>query len=62
MADKTTSQAQLDANKRWREKNKEKVEAQRYRSMARSFIRRFATIENLEELETLIEERKRELM
>jgi len=53
--------AQTEANKRWQEQNKEKAKYLSNRSRARSFIKNQATSEDLEELEKLIEERRKEL-
>lgn len=53
--------SQTEANKRWQEQNKEKAKYLSDRSRARSFIRNKATLEDLEELENLIAERKKEL-
>ncbi len=54
--------AQTEANKRWQEKNKEKTGYLRNRSTARNFVKKQATIEDIEELESLIADRKKELM
>ncbi|EAE9802057.1 hypothetical protein CC241_15585, partial [Listeria monocytogenes] len=51
MKDKTTSDAQLKANKSWQEKNKEHANYLKSRSAARSFIKKKATLEDLAELE-----------
>jgi hypothetical protein len=56
--DKKTSEAQTKANKNWAEKNREYSSYLRSRSSAKSFIRNKATLDDLEELEKLIEERK----
>lgn len=61
MSDKKISEARERANKKWNENNKEHMNYLRSRSSARSFIRNKATIEDLEELEQLIEERKKQL-
>ncbi|HAA5876156.1 TPA_asm: hypothetical protein GYI15_06870 [Listeria monocytogenes] len=58
MTKKTTSDAQLKANKAWQEKNKEHANYLKSRSAARSFIKKKATLEDLEELEQLIKEHK----
>ncbi|EEJ0016319.1 hypothetical protein G9U66_002996, partial [Listeria innocua] len=55
---KTTSDAQLKANKEWQSKNKEHANYLKSRSAARSFIKNKATLEDLEELEKLIIEGK----
>lgn len=51
--------AQTEANKKWQEQNREKARYLRNRSTARSFIKKQATLEDIEELEQLIIERKR---
>jgi hypothetical protein len=52
---------QTEANKRWQEKNRERSRYLRNRSTARSFIRKQATNEDLEELKQLIQEREQSL-
>ena len=47
-----------EANKRWAEKNKEHKKYLSYRTYARSFIRKLATEDDLEELKELIAERE----
>lgn len=49
---------QTEANKKWQEKNKERAKYLSSRSVARSFIRNKATIEDLEEFKQLIAERE----
>ncbi|EAD8875351.1 hypothetical protein KC285_14400 [Listeria monocytogenes] len=58
MKEKTTSDAQLKANKEWQSKNKEHSNYLKSRSAARSFIKNKATLEDLKELEKLIIEGK----
>ncbi|UIJ49810.1 hypothetical protein [Listeria monocytogenes] len=58
MTEKTTSDAQLKANKEWQSKNKEHANYLKSRSAARSFIKNKATLEDLEELKKLIIEGK----
>lgn len=58
MTKKTTSAAQLKANKEWQSKNKEHANYLKSRSAARSFIKNKATLEDLKELEKLIIEGK----
>lgn len=53
--------AQTEANKRWQEKNKERAKYLSNRSRARSFVKNQATKEDLEELEQLIADRRKEL-
>ncbi|EAD4751180.1 hypothetical protein EON31_15365, partial [Listeria monocytogenes] len=52
------SDAQLKANKAWQDKNKEHANYLKSRSAARSFIKKKATLEDLEELEIAIKQRK----
>lgn len=49
---------QTEANKKWQEKNKERAKYLSDRSRARSFIKNFATLEDLDEFEKLIEEKR----
>lgn len=58
---KKTSEAQLRASQAWAEKNKEKRKIISLRGSARSFIRHWATLEDLEELESLIAEKREKL-
>lgn len=58
MTKKSTSDAQLKANKEWQNKNKEHANYLKSRSAARSFINKKATLEDLDELEKLIIEGK----
>ena len=53
------SDAQLKANKKWNDKNKDKQRVYRYRSYARKFIRDLATEDDLKELQELIDKRLR---
>lgn len=52
---------QTEANKRWQEKNKEHAKYLSNRSRSRSFIKNQATLEDIEELEQLIVQRKKDL-
>jgi hypothetical protein len=52
---------QTEANKRWQEENREKARYLRNRSTARSFVKKQATAEDIEELESLIKDRKETL-
>ena len=52
------TEAQKRAKAKYREKNKERENYLGARSAARSFIKKRATKEDLEELETLIKERR----
>jgi hypothetical protein len=58
--EKKTSDAQLKASRKWQEKNKEHMNYIRKRSAARGFLK-IAQMEDLEELENLIAERKKDL-
>lgn len=51
------SEAQLKANKKWNDKNKDKQRVYRYRSYARKFVRELATEDDLKELQELIHKR-----
>ena len=59
--EKKTSESQTRANKKWSENNREYSSYLRSRSSARSFIRNKAPLEDLEELEQLILERRNSL-
>ena len=52
-----TSEAQKRASKKYREQNKEKAKIGSYRRTARLFIKTYATMEEIEELQKLINER-----
>ena len=49
-----TSEAQRNADKRWREKNREHANYLKNRTSARCFIRNKATLEDIEELRELL--------
>ena len=51
------SEAQLKANKKWNDKNKDKQRVYRYRSYARKYVRDIANEDDLKELQALINER-----
>lgn len=51
-----------EAQKRWNEKNKERINYLGARNASRSFIRNRATLEDLEELRGLIKEREQKLL
>lgn len=53
--------SQTEANKRWQEKNRERSKYLRNRSTSRSFTRSQATLDDLNELEQLIAQRKKDL-
>lgn len=61
MTEKDKRERQREADKRWIEKNRKHKRYLSQRSTARSFIRNYATEEDLKELEQLIEE-KNDLM
>ncbi|MCW6080580.1 hypothetical protein [Clostridium sporogenes] len=56
-----TKNKQTEANKKWYNKNKDYAKYLNKRSHTKSFIKNFATLEDLEELKDLIEQRKEEL-
>ncbi|MGM0240224.1 hypothetical protein [Enterococcus sp. AZ103] len=58
----TEKNSQTEANKRWQEKNKKHASYLSDRSRSRSFIKNKATLEDLDELKSLIIERERVLM
>ncbi|MBM7717284.1 hypothetical protein JOC94_004309 [Bacillus thermophilus] len=49
---------QTEANKKWQQKNKERAKYLSDRSRARSFIRNQATLEDVEELKKLLDDRE----
>lgn len=59
------SKAQNEANKRYMEKARkedpQKINGNSYLSKARTYVNKYATLEGLEELKTLIEEKEKEL-
>lgn len=55
MTKKKTSEAQARANKRWRKDNKEAHRIASYRSTARTFVRHYATEDEMEELQKIFE-------
>ncbi|MCL0330550.1 hypothetical protein [Apilactobacillus xinyiensis] len=52
------SEARKKANKKWDEKNKARKNYINKRSAAKSFILKYATDEDVEEMDKLIEERR----
>lgn len=58
MAEKKTSEAQLRAIKRWKEKNPARVRYLRYKSQAKKFVCELASNDDIEEIENYIEERR----
>lgn len=61
MQEKKTSKAQVNASRRWEQKNPERAKYIRYRTSARGFLRNHATEEDLIEMEQLIKERREKL-
>jgi len=59
--DKKTTEAQRRASRVWEKNNKEKARINSYRRSARLFIRSHAELEDLEELEELIRNKRKEL-
>lgn len=57
--DTKTSDAQIKASRKWEQKNKEKTRIDGYRRTARLFINKHSSLDDLEELEILISERKK---
>ena len=55
------SEAQKEANKKWKEKNKERAKYLSDRSRARSFIKNAIAPEDIAEFEMLIAAKKEEL-
>lgn len=56
-----TSEAQKRASRAWEERNRKKATVQGYLRTARLFIRSHATEEDLQEIETLVEKRRKML-
>lgn len=54
-----TSEAQRRASRNWEKRNREKTRIGGYRRTARLFIRSHASEEDLQELEGLMEERRK---
>ena len=52
---------QTEANKKWQEKNKEHAKYLSNRSRSRSFIRNQATLEDIQELRKLLDERENQI-
>lgn len=49
----------IPANRKWEQKNKEKTRVDGYRRAARLFINKHSSLDDLEELQLLISERKK---
>ena len=52
---------QTEANKKWQEKNKERAKYLSDMSRARNFLKKAVVLEDLEEFEEILKERKKEL-
>lgn len=52
------SEARKKANKKWDDNNKERMKYLRYRSYTKTFISKLSTVEDLDELSALVEERR----
>ena len=61
MTENKTSDAQIKASRKWEQKNPERTRYLSSRRAARSFIRNYATIEDLEKIEILIEEKRKNI-
>ncbi|NLR31055.1 hypothetical protein [Levilactobacillus tujiorum] len=61
MAKNEYTEARAKANKKWNDHHKERTRYLNARSSARSFIRKKATLDDLQELEQLIADRRTEL-
>lgn len=57
----TNKNPQTEANKKWQEANRERTRYLRNRSTARNFVKKQATLEDIEELKKLIDERVKKL-
>lgn len=55
------SEARKKANKKWDNKNKERMKYLRYRSYTKTFINQLSTVDDLTELSKLINKRHKEL-
>ena len=53
--------SQTEANKKWQEQNKERAKYLSNRSRTRSFIRNQATLEDIDELQQLLDQRRESL-
>lgn len=56
------SKAQTKASRAWEKRNPERTRYMRYKSTARTFIRKYVTREDLVELKNLIAEREKVLL
>ncbi|MFO1547027.1 hypothetical protein ABC418_13845 [Lactiplantibacillus plantarum] len=55
------SEARERANKKWDDNNKQRKQYINKRSVARNFVKQLATVDDLNELQELLEERRKEL-
>ena len=55
------TEAKKEANKKWNQKNKERMNYLAARSQAKRFVNKFATLEDLDNLEKIIAEKRKEL-
>lgn len=58
---KKTSDAQIKASRNWEKNNRSKATINSYRRTAKMFIRKYAEIDDLDELQELINLRRKEL-
>ena len=56
------SKAQTKASRAWEKRNPERTRYMRYKSTAKTFIRKYVTQEDLEELKNLVAEREEALL
>jgi hypothetical protein len=59
--EKKTSDAQIRASRNWEDKNRERKRYMSKKSTAKSFIRLDATLQDLDELEQLIADRRHDI-
>lgn len=59
--DEPSTTAQNEANKAWQEKNRERARYLRNRSTARSFVKKQANEEDIQEMLNLIDERRKQI-
>ena len=55
------TEAKKEANKKWNQKNKERMNYLAAGSQAKRFVNKFATLEDLDNLEKIIAEKRNEL-
>lgn len=61
MKEYKTSEARRKANAKWTHKNKTKQTRYVYKSNAKNFIKKYASVDDLKELELLIQSKLKEL-